>query len=158
MPHIEQNVIYGMYSGLALLMDIHHPDEPNGIGVVHASGSGWAAPLSLDATPLKESAHVGLEASPLVDAGYTIFTVNHRLDGIENFLIASTAAKVPRHSDNNLFMVGFGVFIEQTFCRHNDTRRAYTALNALLFENGLLNRVKLAVLLQPFDGDDLFAF
>lgn len=78
MPHIEQNVIYGMYSGLALLMDIHHPDEPNGIGVVHASGSGWAAPLSLDATPLKESAHVGLEASPLVDAGYTIFTVNHR--------------------------------------------------------------------------------
>ena len=27
--HIEKNVIYGMYSGLALLMDIHYPAKPN---------------------------------------------------------------------------------------------------------------------------------
>lgn len=31
---IEKNVIYGMYSGLALLMDIHRPDTPNGLGII----------------------------------------------------------------------------------------------------------------------------
>lgn len=56
--HVESNVIYGMISGLALLMDVHHPDEPNGYGLIHISGSGWGAPLGLDARPLKESAHV----------------------------------------------------------------------------------------------------
>jgi acetyl esterase/lipase len=75
---VEKNVIYGMYSGLALLMDIHHPEQPNGYGIVHISGSGWSAPLGLDARPLKESGHVKIEALPLVDAGYTIFTLNHR--------------------------------------------------------------------------------
>jgi hypothetical protein len=31
-PRVESNVIYGMYSGLALLMDVHHPGAPNGYG------------------------------------------------------------------------------------------------------------------------------
>ena len=67
-----------MYSGLALLMDIHYPEQPNGIGLIHVSGSGWSAPLSLDARPLKEAGHVRIEALPLVERGYTVFTVNHR--------------------------------------------------------------------------------
>jgi acetyl esterase/lipase len=75
---VEKNVVYGMYSGLALLLDVHHPDEPNGYGVIHVSGSGWTAPLSRDAWQLKDSPHVMLEAWPLVKAGYTVFTVNHR--------------------------------------------------------------------------------
>lgn len=75
---IETNVVYGMYSGLALLLDVHHPDQPNGYGIVHISGSGWGAPLGLDARPLKESAHVEIEGRPLVEAGYTLFTINHR--------------------------------------------------------------------------------
>jgi len=75
---VEKNVVYGMYSGLALLMDIHHPENPNGYGLIHVSGSGWGAPLALDAHPLKEAAHVKIEGLPLVDAGYTLFTVNHR--------------------------------------------------------------------------------
>ena len=74
----DRNVVYGMYSGLALLMDIHYPEKPNGIGLIHVSGSGWSAPLSLDARPLKEAGHVRIEALPLVQRGYTIFTVNHR--------------------------------------------------------------------------------
>ena len=28
-PRVEKNVVYGMYSGLALLMDIHHPENPS---------------------------------------------------------------------------------------------------------------------------------
>ena len=75
---VEANVVYGMVSGLALLLDIHHPDQPNGYGIIHISGSGWSAPLGLDARPLKESPHVQIEGLPLVEAGYTLFTINHR--------------------------------------------------------------------------------
>ena len=38
---VERNVVYGMYSGLALLLDVYHPNEPNGYGVIFISGSGW---------------------------------------------------------------------------------------------------------------------
>ncbi len=75
---VERNVVFGMYSGLALLLDVHRPENPNGIGLIHVSGSGWSAPLSLDARPLKEAGHVRIEALPLVERGYTVFTVNHR--------------------------------------------------------------------------------
>lgn len=75
---IEANLVYGMYSGLALLLDIYYPDQPNGYGIIHISGSGWSAPLGLDANPLKASPHVAFEGKPLVNAGYTLFTINHR--------------------------------------------------------------------------------
>lgn len=75
---IEPNIVYGMYSGLALLLDSYHPDQSNGYGIIHISGSGWSAPLGLDATPLKASRHVEVEGKPLVAAGYTLFTINHR--------------------------------------------------------------------------------
>src|SRR5687768_15456371 len=76
---VERNVVYGMYSGLALLMDVHRPEAgANGYGIVHISGSGWSAPLGLDARPLKEASHVEIEALPLVEVGYTVFTINHR--------------------------------------------------------------------------------
>lgn len=39
---VEKNVVYGMYSGLALLMDVYHPENPNGFGIVFISGSGWS--------------------------------------------------------------------------------------------------------------------
>ena len=69
--NVETNVVYGMVSGLALLMDVYRPDAPNGYGLIHISGSGWSAPLGLDARPLKESPHVQIEGLPLVRAGYT---------------------------------------------------------------------------------------
>src|SRR5687767_5177862 len=75
----SENVVYGMYSGLALLMDVYAPEgEANGHGIVHISGSGWGAPLGLDARQLKEAGHVEIEARPLVAAGYTVFSINHR--------------------------------------------------------------------------------
>jgi acetyl esterase/lipase len=76
--NVERNVLYGMYSGLALLMDVYRPERPNGLGLVHISGSGWTAPLSLDARQLKEASHVEIEALPLVEAGYTVCSINHR--------------------------------------------------------------------------------
>ena len=75
---VERNVVFGMYSGLALLMDVYHPETPNGYGIIFISGSGWTRALSLDATPLKESGQEEIYAVPLAAAGYTVFGINHR--------------------------------------------------------------------------------
>ena len=75
---VERNVVFGMYSGLALLMDVYYPDSPNGYGIVFISGSGWTRELGLDATPLKESGQEEIYAVPLAAAGYTVFGINHR--------------------------------------------------------------------------------
>jgi len=74
---VEENVVYGMRGGLALLMDVHVPERSNGRAIVCIPGSGWHAPFGYDARPLKASGFVRLTA-PLVDAGYTVFAVNHR--------------------------------------------------------------------------------
>ncbi len=76
---VERNIIYGMYSGLSLLMDVHYPSEPNGHGLVLIPGSAWRAPLSLDAEPLKHAAsRPVLGVDKLLTAGYTVFSINHR--------------------------------------------------------------------------------
>jgi acetyl esterase/lipase len=74
---VEKNVIYGMYSGLALLMDVHRPEKPNGYGVIFISGSGWQAQLGYGAPALKES-QISDWGPALLGAGYTVFTLNHR--------------------------------------------------------------------------------
>ncbi len=61
----DTNMVAGMRSGLALLMDVHLPERPNGIGLVHVSGSGWSAPLSLALRSLKEAGHARIEALAL---------------------------------------------------------------------------------------------
>ena len=42
---VERNVIYGMYSGLALVMDVYYPEQPNGYAVLTNLGQ------RLDKTP-----------------------------------------------------------------------------------------------------------
>ena len=75
----EENVVYGMYSGLALLMDVHYPSEPNGYGIIVIPGSGWHMPLHLDAAPLKNGVSRPVYRSDsLLEAGYTLFAINHR--------------------------------------------------------------------------------
>jgi acetyl esterase/lipase len=77
--NVDKNVVYGMYSGLALLMDVYHPERPNGFGVVFIAGSGWQAPLTYDAVGLKDTERqISTWVSPLVRAGYTVFVINHR--------------------------------------------------------------------------------
>jgi len=76
-PAIERNVVYGMYSGAALLLDVHHPAKPNGFGVIFISGSGWQAGLDYGAAPLKEQ-QIPLWGPPLLAAGYTVFAISHR--------------------------------------------------------------------------------
>jgi acetyl esterase/lipase len=75
----EPNVIYGMYSGLALLMDVYRPEQPNGHGVIFVAGSGWQAALEYNAVGLKDgTGQTTAWLPPLLRAGYTVFAINHR--------------------------------------------------------------------------------
>jgi acetyl esterase/lipase len=74
----EANVVYGMHSGLALLMDVYRPQQPNGYGVVYVNGSGWHAPLGYDTVPLKETPLGMPYIEAMAAAGYTVFALNHR--------------------------------------------------------------------------------
>ena len=76
-PPIDRNVVYGMYSGAALLLDVHKPAKPNGFGVIFISGSGWQAGNEYGADPLKER-QINVWGPPLTAAGYTVFALNHR--------------------------------------------------------------------------------
>ncbi len=75
---VESNVVYGMYSGTALLLDVYKPVQPNGYGIIYISGSGWTAPLAYSAEELKSNSQSKLYAKALATAGYTVFSVNHR--------------------------------------------------------------------------------
>ena len=75
---VERNVVYGMYFGVALLLDVHYPEQPNGHAIICVPGSGWSAPLAYDAQPLKESNELNGFAKTLLTSGYTLFFVNHR--------------------------------------------------------------------------------
>lgn len=76
---IHTNVVYGMYSGLALLMDAYQPREPNGYGIVFIAGSAWSAPLNFDAPSLKDQ-HNQFDSfgKSVLTAGYVVFVINHR--------------------------------------------------------------------------------
>ena len=75
---VERNVLYGLYSGLGMFMDVYTPAEPNGYGIVFISGSGWTRELSRDATPLTQTGQEKVYAVPLAEAGYRVFNVSHR--------------------------------------------------------------------------------
>lgn len=76
---IERNVVYGMQSGLALLMDVHRGPQPNGLGVIVIHGTAWHASPGYDSPPMKENPYqLEVLVKPLVSAGYTAFVINHR--------------------------------------------------------------------------------
>jgi acetyl esterase/lipase len=77
-PSVETNVVYGTYSGFALLMDVYKPATPNGIGIVVIPGSGWYRDLTYDAPLLKQSPEFRQAVQKLNGAGYTAFVITHR--------------------------------------------------------------------------------
>ena len=74
---IERNVVYGMYSGAAVLLDADRPGKSTGFGIVFIAGSGFQAASEYGARPIKET-QIDLWGPPLLAAGYTVFSVNHR--------------------------------------------------------------------------------
>lgn len=75
---MESNVIFGTYSGLALLMDVYKPLSSNGYGILVIPGSGWHTGLPYSANLLKQSKEFSLYIPKLSEAGYTVFVVTHR--------------------------------------------------------------------------------
>lgn len=79
--NIESNIIYGMHGGLALLMDVYRPSNPNGHGIIVIPGSGWHQPMSYNAVPLNQKGWYTdtiLGVNVLLENGYTLFVINHR--------------------------------------------------------------------------------
>jgi predicted esterase len=89
----ERNVIYGMYHGTALLLDVYLPEKPNGFALVFIMGTGFTAAGEYDDVPLKDLDRSLVEHGvfppifggtghffgPELDAGFTVFSINHRL-------------------------------------------------------------------------------
>ena len=75
---VEKNVVYGMYSGLALVMDVYRPEKPNGKAIICIQGSGWYSPMRYDAAPISSRTEIKAFSEKLAAAGYTAFTINHR--------------------------------------------------------------------------------
>ena len=77
-PSVETNVVFGTYSGLALLMDVYKPAMSNGYGIIVIQGSAWHRDLGYDAAMLKQVREFPPAITKLVAEGYTAFVVNHR--------------------------------------------------------------------------------
>lgn len=77
----EVNVVYGMASGAALLMDVYHPDLARGLGIIVVPGSGWYRPEIYAAPQLKDLSgydYMRAYVHALNEAGFTVFVINHR--------------------------------------------------------------------------------
>ncbi|HEY7776436.1 MAG TPA: alpha/beta hydrolase [Kineobactrum sp.] len=84
----ETNIVYGMVSGTALLLDVYSPPEEltRGLGVLFVPGSGWHAAGDYEVAGLKDmnsdwapgNELARAMVSVLVQAGYTVFVANHR--------------------------------------------------------------------------------
>lgn len=78
----QTNVVYGMVSGAALLMDVYTPTgERNGFGVIVVPGSGWYRPEIYSAPQLKDLTgyhYVRNVVGALNAEGFTAFVINHR--------------------------------------------------------------------------------
>lgn len=85
---VERNVVYGMVSGAALLLDVYHPAPglARRRGVLFVPGSGWYADRRYDTPALKDMASgwapgdrlARTMVTRLTDAGFTVFVTNHR--------------------------------------------------------------------------------
>lgn len=80
-----ENVVYGMVSGTALLMDVYVPVKSNNKAIILIPGSAWGFSYSTNynQTPLKDeikldSNYLGKCQKSLVQNGYTVFVINHR--------------------------------------------------------------------------------
>ncbi len=81
----KENIVYGMVSGAALLMDQYVPAKPNKKAIVYIPGSAWGYVYAqnYDHETLKDdvmldSVYTGRWVASLVENGYTVFVINHR--------------------------------------------------------------------------------
>src|SRR5678815_451223 len=78
-----------------------------------------------------------------------------KFDSRLNAVIRHAAAQCPRHCFADLLIGGIRIPVEQRLRRHDLPVLAEAALWNLLFDPGLLYRMELAVLCEPFQRRDL---
>lgn len=88
-----KSLVYGTVSGAALTMDIYEPKKSNKIGIIVIPGTayGYAYLSEYNQSSITENfAHddeyFGKYAKLLVDKGYTLFVINHRLSPRFNYI------------------------------------------------------------------------
>lgn len=64
------DIVYGHKAGMALVMDVYQPENPNGAGIAYMISGGWMSSLPMQGA--YESMFL-----PLVDAGFTVFAIRH---------------------------------------------------------------------------------
>src|SRR6185369_9123801 len=74
-----------------------------------------------------------------------------------NAHVGSAPAKVAAESLLNLFRRRIWILVEKRLCRDHESRRAESALLAVIVDEGLLKRMKLIALHKAFDRGDLLA-
>lgn len=104
----ERNIVYGMVSGAAMLMDVYQPQPGTRrrAGVVFVPGSGWFASEGYDSPALKDMASgwqpgddlARTMVASLLAEGYSVFVPNHR---------ASPAHRYPAAADDIAQAVAF---------------------------------------------------
>src|SRR4029453_10707360 len=91
-PPTDSNIVFGNVANASLLMDVFRPSQPNGIGIIFISGSGFGGPgpgakfgyiHAYDDAPLRKDARLdsrmaGILVRDLVARGYTVFSIDHR--------------------------------------------------------------------------------
>ena len=79
------------------------------------------------------------------------------LNRFDDVVVAGATAEVALEAEANRFLVGVGLVLQQANGRHDHAGGAVAALQAVLLPEAFLDRVQLAVLLEPFDRDDVGA-
>lgn len=69
-PEITTDVVYGHKDGMALTLDVYEPADANGAGILFMVSGGWVSSW-------RPPQQMLLLFNPLLDEGYTVFSVRH---------------------------------------------------------------------------------
>ncbi|RYG72003.1 alpha/beta hydrolase [bacterium] len=69
-PTIQSDIIYGHKHGMAQVLDVYQPQQPNGAGIIFIQSGGWYSVW-------REAAESLPRFTPLLEAGFTVFSVWH---------------------------------------------------------------------------------
>src|SRR5579884_838444 len=75
-------------------------------------------------------------------------------NGVDDVLVAGAATEVAVQRLSNLRLVGTPIALEQVDRRHDHSRRAIPALQAVLLDESLLDRMKRSIARQSLDGGE----
>ena len=111
-------------------------------------GTGWPSTRRSSAARRRRIvlAHVALRLAHLRGGGA------HRLDDV---LVAGAAAEVGREHVEQLLVADVRLALEHVDREHQEARRAEAALQAVMIDEGLLQRMQRVAVGEPLDGADL---